>query len=223
MRRNWFMPKGLATLLAPLLFGILYALSQVWWILVIPLGLVFVSLLVLMVSHGWLAIAEAMRANERAKRRAQPHVGGRGEPLRAVGECVPSREASDLSSSNGNVAPSRNNVSARFPSQEPSTVSGRGTILCDRRFALIDSEGERRYPQLIDGTFQIGKSRDALPRHLSDFARAVLCDGRGGRFTRADGSKRGILGYGGKSREAVAYELDGAIAQDLGIPIRGKI
>ena len=87
----------------------------------------------------------------------------------------------------------------------------------DKRFALIDSDGIKRYAQKLDGTFQVGKDRRATPSDLTTFARAILVDGHGGRFTRADRSKHGILGYGGRSREARGYILDPAIAAQIGV------
>ena len=90
-------------------------------------------------------------------------------------------------------------------------------MIYDKRFALIDSDGIKRYAQKLDGTFQVGKDREATPPDLVSFARAILIDGRGGRFTRVDKSKHGILGYGGRSREARGYVLDPAIASQLGI------
>lgn len=92
----------------------------------------------------------------------------------------------------------------------------------DKRFALIDRDGQPRYAQLIDGTFQIGKGRDATPRDLESFARAILQNGATGRFTRSDGSKHGILGFSGRAREAVAYELDQIIANGIGVPPTGR-
>jgi hypothetical protein len=92
----------------------------------------------------------------------------------------------------------------------------------DNRFALIDSNGALRFAQKLNGTFQIGKDRRSLPATLEAFARAVLLHGEGGRFCRADGSKHGILGFRGKSREAVAYELEPSIARAIGVPPTGQ-
>ena len=93
----------------------------------------------------------------------------------------------------------------------------------DTRFALIDSDGVKRYAQKLDGTFQVGKDRQATPTDLAAFARAVLIDGHGGRFVRADRSKHGILGYGGRSREARGYVLDPTIASQLGIASQANL
>lgn len=91
----------------------------------------------------------------------------------------------------------------------------------DKRFALIDRQGDARYAAIIAGSFQVGKQRDALPSNLEDFARAILMDGHGGRFVCADGRKPGVLKFGGRSREACSYRLDPGIAQRLGIPAQG--
>src|SRR5688572_18259106 len=52
----------------------------------------------------------------------------------------------------------------------------------DNRFALIDRDGDPRYAAIIHGTFQIGKERATTPAQLEDFARAILIDGKDGRF-----------------------------------------
>jgi hypothetical protein len=91
----------------------------------------------------------------------------------------------------------------------------------DRRFALIDIDGQCRYAQIYKGTFQIGKARAATPTNLAVFARAILVDDKDGRFTRADKSQHGILKYGRQT--ARSYVLDPAIALKIGIPSRGSI
>ena len=127
----------------------------------------------------------------------------------------------DFRSSSGGIAgipavqPPRS-VSAMVP-----TPAGAYTV--DRRFALIDREGRHRYAQILNGTFQVGKARTALPSDLGSFARAIINDGEGGRFASGDGSKHGILGYGGRAREAVAYELDAAVAKRAGVPTSGRL
>lgn len=91
----------------------------------------------------------------------------------------------------------------------------------DKRFALIDQQGDTRYAAIIAGSFQVGKERDLLPGNIEDFARAILIDGKGGRFVCADGRKPAVLKYGGRAREACAYKLDPAIALRLGVPPQG--
>ena len=88
----------------------------------------------------------------------------------------------------------------------------------DTRFALIDSSGDKRFAAIIDGTFQIGKAKEATPTSIEVFARAVLVDGRDGRFVCADGRKPALLKFGGQAREAVGYRLDPIIAEKLGVP-----
>jgi hypothetical protein len=102
-----------------------------------------------------------------------------------------------------------------------SATATRQSVTYDKRFALIDSEGHHRYAQLLNGTYQVGKDRRATPSELRSFARAILVEGHGGRFTRSDGSKHGILGYGGRSREARGYILDPVIAAQIGVAPRG--
>ena len=97
-----------------------------------------------------------------------------------------------------------------------------GHMNYDPRFALVDTEGNERFPAIINGTFQIGKARDAMPTDIEAFARAILVHAQGGRFVRADGGKPGILKFSGRAREAVAYRLDPAIAAALEIPASGS-
>ena len=91
----------------------------------------------------------------------------------------------------------------------------------DTRLALIDREGDARFPAIINGTFQIGKGRDELPTRIEDFARAILIDAKDGRFVCADGRKPGILKFSGRAKEAQSYRLDPTIAAKLGIPTQG--
>lgn len=88
----------------------------------------------------------------------------------------------------------------------------------DTRFALIDTAGDERFAARINGAFQIGKERDATPTDIEAFARAILVEGKGGRFVCADGRKPGVLKFRGRAKEAVAYRLDPAIARKLRIP-----
>ena len=91
----------------------------------------------------------------------------------------------------------------------------------DTRLALIDREGDVRFPAIINGTFQIGKGRDELPTRIEDFARAILIDAKDGRFVCADGRKPGILKFSGRAKEAQSYRLDPTVAAKLGIPAQG--
>lgn len=87
------------------------------------------------------------------------------------------------------------------------------------KLALIDSDGDERFPAIIKSTFQIGKGRKRTPPDIETFARAILVEGEDGRFVCADGRKPGILKYHG--REVRAYRLDPLIAFKLGIPAKG--
>lgn len=93
----------------------------------------------------------------------------------------------------------------------------------NKKFALIDSEGDERFAAIINGTFQIGKDRKRTPTAIEDFVRAILIEGEDGRFVCADGRKPGVLRFVSKRRdlEAVAYRLDPTIAAHLGIPASG--
>lgn len=101
---------------------------------------------------------------------------------------------------------------------ESASLTAGGKMTHDIRLALIDSDGDERFAAIIDGTFQIGKSREELPTRIEDFARAILIDGKDGRFVCADGRKPGILKFSGRAKEARAYRLDPAIAAKLGVP-----
>jgi hypothetical protein len=97
-----------------------------------------------------------------------------------------------------------------------------GNMAHDTRFALIDTDGDARFAAIIDGTFQNGKAKDATPTNIEEFARAILFDGKDGRFVCADGRKPGILKSSGRAREAVAYRVAPEIAAKLGIPPQGN-
>lgn len=73
----------------------------------------------------------------------------------------------------------------------------------DTRLALIDTDGDERFAAIINGTFQIGKERDETPTDIAAFARAILKEGRDGRFVCADGRKQGVLKFSGRARKAV--------------------
>jgi hypothetical protein len=90
---------------------------------------------------------------------------------------------------------------------------------CDKRFAIFDAAGEAYYAAKIDGKFQVGKARDIVTDSLAEVATAVLKDGKGARFLTPKGEKS-ILGIGGRSRRAVRYELDDAIARQIGVAAR---
>lgn len=91
----------------------------------------------------------------------------------------------------------------------------------DTRFALIDTDGDARFADIINGTFQIGKGRKRLPTSITEFARAILIEGEDGRFICSDGRKPAVLKFSGRARKAVAYRLDQTIADSLGIPASG--
>jgi hypothetical protein len=91
---------------------------------------------------------------------------------------------------------------------------------CDKRFAIFNDADEAHYAAKIDGRFQVGKARDIVTESLAEFATAVLKDGKGGRFLTPAGQKS-IMGVGGGSRRAVRYELDEAIAGQIGVAARG--
>lgn len=103
-----------------------------------------------------------------------------------------------------------------------SSTSKEANMTHDKRFALVDRQGDARYAAIIAGSYQVGKERDQLPCNIEEFARAILIEGKGGRFVCADGRKPAVLKYGGRAREACAYELDPAIAQRLGLPSQGR-
>jgi hypothetical protein len=86
----------------------------------------------------------------------------------------------------------------------------------DTRLALIDKDGDERFPATIDGTFQIGKAVEDTPTDIGKLAHAVLIEDKEARFVSADGRKRGTFKFRG--RDAVAYRLDPVIAARLGIP-----
>lgn len=91
----------------------------------------------------------------------------------------------------------------------------------NKLFALIDVNGVRRYPDIIHGTLKIGKAWDGIDRDLAAFAREVLVHGREGRFISACGQK-GTMTYSPRSKSAIAYELDLAVAKAIGVPPSGK-
>lgn len=76
----------------------------------------------------------------------------------------------------------------------------------DTRLALIDSDGDARYPAIINGSFQIGKGRDQLTTRIEDY----------GRFVCADGRKPGILKFSGRAKEASNRCLASPIATGVG-------
>lgn len=92
----------------------------------------------------------------------------------------------------------------------------------DTRLAVIDTDGDERFPAIINGTFQIGKERKRTPTCIEAFARAILIEGEDGRFVCRDGRKPGILKFSGRARKATSYRLDPMIAAKLGIPAQGS-
>lgn len=87
------------------------------------------------------------------------------------------------------------------------------------KLTLIDSDGDERFPAIINGTFQIGKDRRRTPTCIEAFSRAILIEGEDGRFVCRDGRKPAVLKYSG--RKVRAYRLDPTIAAKLGIPAQG--
>jgi hypothetical protein len=90
---------------------------------------------------------------------------------------------------------------------------------CDKRFAIFDAANEAHYAAKIDGKFQVGKARDIVTESLAEFATAILKEGKGGRF-RTPAGQKSILSIGGRSRRAVRYELDEAVAREIGVAAR---
>lgn len=105
--------------------------------------------------------------------------------------------------------------------ESASDTSKEAHMTHDTRLALIDSDGEARFPAIINGTFQIGKDRRRTPTCIEAFSRAILIEGEDGRFVCADGRKPGILKFSGRAKEARAYRLDPTLAAKLGIPSQG--
>jgi len=93
---------------------------------------------------------------------------------------------------------------------------------CDKRFAIFDAAGRAYYAARIDGKFQVGKARDVVTDSLAEFATAVLKHGHGGRFLTPTG-KKSIMGIGGRARRAIRYELDEAVARQIGIAAHGTV
>jgi hypothetical protein len=91
---------------------------------------------------------------------------------------------------------------------------------CDKRFAIFDRSGQGYYAARIEGKFQVGKERDIVTDSLAEFASAVIKRSLGGRFLTPSGRKS-IMGFGGRARTAVRYELDPAVAAAIGVPSRG--
>lgn len=85
-------------------------------------------------------------------------------------------------------------------------------------FALLDSSGDRRYPEYIGGVLKIGKDGYLTTIDVEVFARAILLEGLDGRFGCMDGSKKGVLKFSGKAHVAVSYKLAPYLAKKLGLP-----
>jgi hypothetical protein len=109
----------------------------------------------------------------------------------------------------------------RCVAKSASLISKEAKMAYNTEFSLIDTDGDERFAAIIDGTFQIGKDRRATPTHIEDFAKAILVDGKDGRFVCADGRKPALLKFSGMARKAVAYRLHPSIAVNLGIPATG--
>lgn len=91
----------------------------------------------------------------------------------------------------------------------------------DARFALIDTDGDYRYPDLINGSYQIGKGPIATPKNIVVFVRAILIEGKAGRFVCKNGMKPGLVMYG--KRAIVGYDLADDIAGMIGVPSSGRV
>lgn len=89
----------------------------------------------------------------------------------------------------------------------------------DKRLVLVDADGEDRFAAIIKGSFQVGKARESQPTDIVDFARAILIEGKGGRFVCADGRKPGVLKFG--VRESSMFRLDAEVAAKLRLPTVG--
>lgn len=200
----------MAVLFAPLLLVIAELLPVLFWYLV-GVGVLMALTVAL---WGLISLLEWWTGVHR-RRAKQLRLVGMGELSTPVQGSLPLQMGADFE-------PSIGKQTHTAQAQQAWSPSGSNKI-ADRRFALIDKNGRRRYPQIIKGTFQVGKGRDELPGDLVDFARAILKQGKGGRFMTEDGSSHGILGYGGRAREAVAYELDPAIAAAIGASPKDRL
>ena len=192
------------------LVGLMF--DATFWVSVVVLTMLgLVGLLV-----AWIAFSQ--RRGKVARARLQGGYGGRSNNLRSD---EPLRESTPISGRE--VRSEKAIVQPVEPCvrQQASTTQRRQRMTYDKRFALIDSQGRRRYAQILNGTYQIGKASDETPTDLTSFARAVLLHGKDGRFRCQTGEKQGILGYG--KRECRAYELDHAIAAQVGVPAKGSL
>lgn len=195
----------------PLLFVVLAAVAPaLFWYISIVVGLCLLGVCVLAI--GKVVEFFANRSRARARSRAHASADDRRSGLDLV-KLDAQWEGAPMP-----LKPASHTVVLGFQVRSSAKAAG-----FDDRFALIDREGQYRYAQVIDGTFQVGKSRDQLLTSLVEFAAAILIEGKGGRFTRADRSKHGILGYGGRAREAIGYELDAKVAQQLNVPALGRL
>ncbi|PWG03527.1 hypothetical protein [Sphingosinicella humi] len=93
----------------------------------------------------------------------------------------------------------------------------------DKRFYLVTKDGSKRFAARIDGQFQIGKYREETFANLADFARAVIINGKGGRFSSANGVSKSILVYGARTRSVAAYWLDPSVAAEAGLASEGTL
>lgn len=212
-----------ALILGPIFYGFLYILISLSWVFAIFAVAAGLTVVIALVFEFGLWVSKSIRAKRRRERRAKIRGRGTGgEPVVASEAEVVNPQTNFRSLSAAAGAKGREGLGTLL-AQQPSFHPRRPSMPFDKRFALIDRDGELRFPQIINGTFQIGKEREAMPADLLSFARGVLVEKRGGRFTRPDGSKHGILGFGGKAREAVGYVLDPAIAARLNVPASGEL
>lgn len=196
--------QGIGLVMAAIFVPFIIAGSSVLPVIGAYFGFIALCVLGILVIVFLMGIFRAVDQHERRKLKRK-RAGARGESVPTIQNAV-LRDAMP--------------VSSRPVQQSPNAAPAMGDRY-DKRFALIDRDGQRRYAQILGGTFQLGKARDATPSDLCDFASAVLKQGKSGRFTRTDGSRHGILGFGGRSREATGYELDPSIATRIGVPPRG--
>ena len=93
----------------------------------------------------------------------------------------------------------------------------------DKRFYLVTTDGSKRYAAVMNGAYQIGKERDEVHTSLAAFARAVILQGKGGRFSSANGVSKSILAYRPTARSVTGYWLDPDVAKEAGVPSEGAL
>lgn len=194
-RTNKLEPGSANTISGIIGLGVVLFLA---WLFVTPIFWIMTAFLVFIACCMIVAgVAALVVRGEKARHRTQ-RAKKIAQPEKAIGQsaraCVPDQASSNVKEAN---------------------------MTYDKRFALIDRQGDARYAAIISGSFQVGKASDQLPTCIEDFARAILIEGNGGRFVCADGRKPAVLKFGGRAKEACAYRLDPAIARRLGISPQG--